>query len=497
MELTRRQFLATTAVVAIGGRQRWASPGVDPAVLFAAGVASGDPDATSVVLWTRLFPVDPTKPVEVVWEASESADFGAARATGSVTATSDHAHTVHVVADLGPGEWYYRFVAGGVTSPAGRAVIPSASPTSLRLAAASCQHYETGYYAAHRDIAVQRPDLVLWLGDYIYEGGAGQLGGQVVRLHDGPEIKTLEQYRARYALYKSDPDLQAAHACAPWLVMWDDHEVENNYAGLTPQDPAEAAAFPSRRDAAYQAWWEHTPTRLAPPVASEEYKVYRPASWGDLAGFTLLDGRQYRTDQACGDAVLQLDPPCAELTEPGRTMLGDTQAGFLESRLAGSTTTWNVIGNQTVMADATVNGAVLNYDQWDGYPAARARLFGFLHDQAVPNVVVLTGDIHLAAVAQLRQGDTASGPVIGAEFVSTSISSAGLVDAGFTALLKGFPSLVDAELIHRGYVLHEVSPQTWTAHYRIVADVTDPASVVTPYASFSVTAGTNIVEVAS
>lgn len=502
MVLSRRQFLAGAAVVAVGTRPHRprhpvpVSAGQDGTALFRAGVASGDPDATSVVLWTRLFPPDAGQPVEVSWEVAASPDFTTVATSGGATATPDHAHTVHAVATLAPGTWYYRFIAGGVTSPVGRTVIAGPSPTSLRLAAASCQHYETGFYAAHRDIAQQQPDLVLWLGDYIYEYSARPVGGPVVRTHDGPEITTLDQYRARYALYKSDPDLQAAHAAAAWLVMWDDHEVENNYAALTPENPADAAGFAARRDAAYQAWWEHTPTRLAPPVAAHEYRVYRGAAWGDLAEFTLLDGRQYRTDQACGDAVLKLDPPCPEIRSPGRTMLGDAQEIFLEDRLAGSTSRWNVIGNQTIMADATINGAVLNYDQWDGYPEARERFFAFLHATAIPNVVVLTGDIHLAAVAQLRQGDSASGPVVGAEFISTSISSSGLVDASFTEILKKFPSLLDAELVHRGYALHTVTPEQWSAEYRIVTDVTDAASTVTTYGTYVVKAGTNTVTVA-
>ncbi len=188
---------------------------------------------------------------------------------------------------------------------------------------------------AHRDLAAQAPDLVAWLGDYIYESGAATVGDDgVVRSHGTPEPKDLAAYRDRYALYKSDPDLQAAHAAAPWFVIWDDHEVENNYAGITPQDPADLDGFAERRRQAYQAWWEHQPVDLPPPPDDgSDYRIYRERPWGGLLDITLLDGRQYRTDQACGDATLDLDPACPETFDTDRTMLGDAQE--LSERIEG------------------------------------------------------------------------------------------------------------------------------------------------------------------
>jgi alkaline phosphatase D len=313
-------------------------------------------------------------------------------------------------------------------------------------------------------------------------------------VHIGPEPTTLVEYRNRYARYKSDPQLQAAHTACPWYVIWDDHEVENNYAGLVPQDPAEAPTFEARRFAAYQAWWEHQPVRLDPPVAADqEYRIYRDVQWGDLIELVLLDGRQYRTDQACGDVTLSIDPPCPETFDPARTMLGDTQEAWMFDALAASTSVWNVIGNQVVFADATLNGAVLNYDQWDGYPVERQRILQHLADAKVPNVVVVTGDIHLAAVAQLRAGDRGTGTPVGVEFVTTSISSNGLIPAQVSGVITSFPDLVDAELVHRGYSLHEVTPSRWTATYRIVADVSQADSPVSTLATYIVEAGTNIV----
>ena len=313
-------------------------------------------------------------------------------------------------------------------------------------------------------------------------------------MHLGPEPTTLDDYRNRYALYKSDGHLQAAHRACPWFVIWDDHEVENNYAGFVPQDPADEAAFADRRFAAYQAWWEHQPVRIEVPVAADaEYRIYREAHWGELIDLVLLDGRQYRSDQACGDVTLSFDPPCAELVDPARTLLGDDQEAWLFDTLTASQATWNVIGNPVVFADSTLNGAVLNYDQWDGYPVERERVLQHLADSSVPNVVVLTGDIHLAAIAQLRAGDRATGTPVGAEFITTSISSAGSISDQFTGVLKSYPHLVDAELTHRGYVLHTVTPQRWTAEYRMVTDVASADSELTTLGIYVVEAGTNIV----
>lgn len=478
-------------------------PVVLPSDPFTLGVASGDPDPTSVVLWTRLAPDPlhgggmPADDVPVTWEVSDTADFVSVTSSGSVTATADRGHSVHVTATLDQGTWFYRFRVGdfvspvGTTSPAPSAAAATAAAT---FAAASCQNYADGFYAAHRDIAEQQPDFVVWLGDYIYEDAGAVDADPAARVHVDPEPTTLVAYRNRYARYKSDPQLQAAHAACPWYIIWDDHEVENNYAGLTAQAPADAPTFVERRFEAYQAWWEHQPVRLDPPVAADqEYRIYRDVQWGDLIELVLLDGRQYRTDQACGDVTLSTDPACPETFDTARTMLGDAQEAWFFDALAKSTAVWNVIGNQVVFADATLNGAVLNYDQWDGYPVERQRILQHLADAQVPNVVVVTGDIHLAAVAQLRAGDRGTGTPVGVEFVTTSISSSGLIPAEVTGVITSFPDLVDADLAHRGYSLHTVTPDLWTSTYRVVEDVTKADSAVSTMATYVVAAGTNTV----
>ena len=469
---------------------------------FSLGVASGDPDETSVVLWTRLAPDPlagggmPDKHVDVQWELATDEDFADVVATQYATARADHAHSVHAVAepgaDAGPGPFFYRFRVGDYTSAVGRTrLAPSGQVDSANFVSASCQDYEDGFYIAHRDIAERSPDFVVWLGDYIYEGGGeATVGEGKARTHATPEPKDLDAYRNRYALYKSDEHLQAAHAACPWFVIWDDHEVENNYAADTPQDTAGLAGFADRRRAAYQAWWEHQPVRLDPPPATGEYRIYRGIRWGDLIGMMLLDGRQYRTDQACNDVILSTDPPCPETFDDARTMIGGEQEQWLFDMIGTQGTTWNVIGQQTVMADITLNGAVLNYDQWDGYPKDRDRILQHLADNPVPNVVVLTGDIHAAGVAVLRAGDRGTGTPVAVEFVDTSISSGAIAPGGVKDLILAFPSIVDIELDHRGYTHHTVTPDTWTAEYRIVTDALDEASTVTTYKTFLVDAGT-------
>ena len=447
-----------------------------PADPFALGVSSGDPDETSAVLWTRLIGVDLPDEVDVTWEVAGDDGFTDVTATGSVSAAGADAHSVHVVADLAGPSWY-RFTAGGWTSPVGRAAPTPTGASELRVATASCQHWETGYYAAHRDLSDWEPDLVAFLGDFIYEGPSTPTGPDRVRSHDGPEITDLAAYRARYAQYLSDPDLQAARAVAPWLVVWDDHEVENNYAGLAPQEAVDAPAFPSRRDQAYQAWWEHMPVRLPRPEPGG-FAIHRAVRWGDLAELVLLDGRQYRSDQACGSPTLSTDPACPEAFDPARTMLGAEQEQWLGETLAASTATWPVIAQQTVMTGLRLGDAILNYDQWDGYGPARDRLL--LQASAKQRAIVLTGDIHLAGVGRL--------PGVGVEFVTASISSQGNVDPALQPILDQFVDVVASELLHRGYTRHTVTPTTWTAEYRTVDDVLQAASPVSTWRTFRVDA---------
>jgi len=464
---------------------------------FTLGVASGDPTNESVILWTRLA-VDslngggmPVQDIEVLWEVSSTDSFDDIVSSGLATAEERFGHAVHIDVPLSTGESivFYRFRIGDYVSPIGKTRLssPSGSTTPIKVAAVSCQNYTDGFYNAYGDLVEQQPDVVTFLGDYIYESGVGSLDATTVRLHNSDEPTDLVAYRNRYGLYKGDPLLQAAHANCPWIVTWDDHEVENNYANLSPQDAADTEGYAARRAAAYQAWWEHMPVRLEPPV-SESFKIYRQFSWGDLLNLLVVDGRQYRNDQACGDAVLSTQPACDEALDTTRSMLGAEQEKWFSENINDTTKVWNVMANQTVMTDIRLGAAILNYDQWDGYAPDRNRILSDVVDQGVENFVVLTGDIHLAGVGQLTT-DSNPTTAMGTEFVSTSISSSGNVSTDTEGLLIALPNIIDAETSHRGYTLHTLTANDWTAEYRIVDNNLVEGSTTSVWKTFKVTAG--------
>lgn len=463
---------------------------------FTLGVASGDPTTESVILWTRLA-IDalngggmPDEDIDVLWEVSSTDQFTDIIASGVTTAETKFGHSIHVDVSLPTQQSVvsYRFRVADYTSPVGqtRLAAPADSVEPVRIATASCQNYTAGYYTAYDDMVQQAPDLVVFLGDYIYEGGIGALGANTVRLHNSEEITDLNAYRNRYALYKIDPLLQAAHAFCPWVVTWDDHEVENNYANLNPQDAIDAGEFAERRAAAYQVWWEHMPVRLDPPV-DENLTIYRQVQWGALVNMLVLDGRQYRNDQACGDAVLQVTPACEEALLPDRSMLGTQQETWVAENVV-SDSTWTVLANQTVMTDIRLGAAILNYDQWDGYASSRDRILEAVGTAQAKNLIVLTGDIHLAGVGQLTTTSDPETPR-GIEFVATSISSSGNVNAATEALFVSLTNIIDAEAQHRGYILHTVTTDSWTADYRIVDNALVEGSTVSTWKTFKVMAG--------
>jgi len=467
---------------------------------FTLGVASGDPLPDRVILWTRLAPEPatgggmPAEPASVLWEVATDDSFATLVSSGVAEATPEHAHAVHVdVTGLQADSWYhYRFRIGTFTSPIGRtrtAPATDAEPDQLRFAMASCQAWEAGFYNAYRDLVSTELDVVVYLGDYIYEYAASAaVGKDAVRLGRGPECRTLEQYRDRYALYKSDPLLRDAHAHCPWIVIWDDHEVQNNYAAENSQDSSiTPEAFAQRRAAAYQAWWEHQPVRLEAPTGPE-YQIYRELSWGTLANFIMLDERQYRTDQACGDRTLQLTPPCDEVRAAGRTMTGPDQQQWFFDRLNSSRSTWNIVGNEVVMTDVTLNGAVLNFDQWDGYPEQRETVLKYIRDNQFTNVVMITGDIHLNGVGNLAlAGADGTRTTVATELVGTSISSGGLLPDGVGDLVKAsIPDLVYFNQ-QRGWCHNTVTAEKWTAEYRVVEDNLVEDSPVTVGGTFVIT----------
>lgn len=465
---------------------------------FACGIASGDPLPDGVVLWTRLM-AEPSREaawarenVEVRWEVAEDEAMKNVVKRGKVIAAPEQAHAVHAdVRGLRPGRWYwYRFKAGSETSPVGRTrTAPSGANDRLRFAFASCQHFESGYYTAYQHMVKEDLDLVVHLGDYIYEGGP-RPGG--VRQHVGAEIVSLSDYRNRYALYRSDADLREAHRLFPFVVTWDDHEVDNNYAGDIPEDKQTREAFLERRANAYQAYYEAMPLRRTSMPQGSKMQLYRRLAFGSLAEFFVLDTRQYRSDQPCGDGD---KPPCAEMTKEPQTMFGDAQEQWLTGGLAGSRARWNILANQVMMAKIDRDGTAgerYPMDQWSGYETARVRFMRFLAGKKPSNPVVVTGDVHSNWVCDLKEKfrDRAA-PVVASEFTGTSISSGGngVPVPERTAAYLGDNPQIKFFNAQRGYVSCEVTRERFRADYRIVETVTEKQSPMSTKASYVIEDG--------
>jgi alkaline phosphatase D len=481
--------------------------------LFGLGVASGDPGPRSVVLWTRLAPApleggglspDPFNArVDVRWEVATDPRMRRVVQCGETRALAAAAHTVHVtVRGLEPDRWYYyRFHARGEDSPVGRTrTFPARHDLArrMRFALVSCQDWQNGFYSAYQNLADENLDFVLHVGDYIYEGGVNPLAP---RQHNGGEIITLADYRSRYALYRTDPALQAAHAAFPFIATFDDHEVDNNYAGDIPEDAQAPAAFLQRRAAGYQAYYEHLPLGADTRPTGASIPLFRRFRFGRLADLHVLDTRQFRSDQPCGDG---LRPPCAAVFDPNATMTGAAQERWLFDGLDRSQAVWNVIGQQVMLMKWNIGPGIpptpgvppgtpfFNVDAWDGYVVARQRLLDFLAARGPANPVVLTGDIHSAWAADILETFEQPGAgIVAAEFVTTSITSdfpAAFLPA-VAATLPANPHIKYFEGLHRGYLRFDVDRRQWRADFRGVDSIATPTSPVSTLKSFVLEAG--------
>ncbi|MGB8701532.1 MAG: alkaline phosphatase D family protein [Thermosynechococcaceae cyanobacterium] len=507
-KLKRRSFLLGTSamagsvIIAKTWSDRVLAQPKFPAYPFSLGVASGDPWPNSVVLWTRLVP-DPLKGISlppaaipIQWQVATDPKMSQVVADGTVLATPELAHSVRVVVDrLEPGrQYWYRFKAGTELSPIGRTkTAPSANAAlkQLNFAFASCQHYEFGYYNAYRHMANADLDMVFHLGDYIYEGAPSQQ--KRVRQHIGPRATDLDSYRLRYALYKSDPDLQAAHAAFPFICTWDDHEVENDYANDISPKTADPVSFLQRRQAAYQAYYEHMPLRPASMPQGNQMQLYRRFTFGDLAEFSVLDTRQYRDKHPCGDDSKLAGSDCLERIAPERSMLGKNQEDWLLAGLAQSKTRWTVIAQQYLMAELALDngtGQAYRKDGWDGYAASRRRILEALRQTQAQNPITLGGDIHSFWVSDLKPDfQDPKSPVVATEFVGTSISSQGPTYELLASFLPKNPHIKYFESRYRGYMQCSVTPKQWTSRLQVVDTVAQPKSTLRTLATYVVEAG--------
>ncbi|MGW3011378.1 alkaline phosphatase D family protein [Streptomyces sp. NPDC001219] len=477
---------------------------------FTLGVASGDPQPGSVVLWTRLAPRPyepgnglPDARVTVRWEVAYDEQFKRLAGQGRADAHPEFNHSVHIEpTGLAPDRvYYYRFRAGSWISPVGRtrtAPARSARISELKLAAVSCQAYHDGYFTAYRHLAEEDLDVVFHLGDYLYEypvganGGARNYTDRALPAVFNRETVTLEDYRLRYALYKSDPDLQAAHAAHPFIVTWDDHEVENNYASDISEDNLPPAEFLVRRAAAYRAYWENQPLRRPQRPQGADARLYRRLQYGQLAQFDILDTRQYRSDQAYGDGW---HAPGPESLDPARTLTGAAQERWLLDGWRQSSARWNVLPQQVTFSErrnATGPGYQLSMDAWDGYAASRDRVLKGAESAGVDNLVVLTGDVHVHYAFDIKKDFKDPGSrTAGVELVTTSIASGkdgADKPANWDTYLAANPHLKFYNG-RRGYLAVTLDQDTARADYRTVSAVTTPGAPVRTAASFVSEAG--------
>jgi len=448
---------------------------------FALGVASGRPRADAVVLWTRLLFSEAdhalaTQTLRVQVEVFADAALKRRVQQMDIATDATRAHSVHVpVQHLQPStDYWYRFRQGDALSTVGHtrtAPALNADVRQLRIALTSCQHYEQGEYIAHQEIAQQPLDFVLFMGDYIYESSNAQYA---IRKHQGDEPKTLAQYRERYEQYKRDPHLQAAHAAHPWVLMWDDHEVVNDYANDQDRQYNEPQQVLKRRAAAYQAYFEHQPLLLGPEAGNPaNMRLYDQLSWGKLADLWTLDCRQYRSAQACRDPVRgggRMVMQCDELSDPSRSMLGQVQERWFTERLSASKRQWKLVAQATQISSTSVpapTGRAYWNDAWDGYPEARKRLLQTVVDAKLQNVVTLGGDVHCNVAANLRlEPNNPDSPIVASEFVTTSITSRGLGDKPSALIRESNADLLHYRADERGYSLITVTPQEVRCDFR-------------------------------
>lgn len=468
---------------------------------FKLGVASGDPLPDGVVLWTRLAPYPlleggmPRRDVEVRWELASDEGFEDVLQSGTTLATPELAHSVHVeVGGLEPRRFYwYRFMAGDEVSPTGRtktAPAAGAPLSAMAFAFASCQYWEAGFYPAYRAMAEEELDLVLHLGDYIYE--YDPLSGGP-RLHNDPGPTDLAGFRNRHALYKTDKDLQAAHAAHPWVVVPDDHDGDNNYLDLLDEDDRQNFAARAAREVSYQAYYEHMPLRISSKPQGVRENIYRRFDYGDLARISVLDDRQYRTEVPCGYGWAA---DCADAQAEAATTTGPAQERWLLEGLGSSNARWNVVAQQTLMAEyvyETRRGKErFDHDTWDGYVAGRKRILGYLQRRRPSNPVVVSGDMHATWVNDLKAdfADEES-ETLGTEFVGTSITS---------TLTKSWirrhersrdenPHVRYFDGRPGGYIRCNLTRELWRSDLRLADSILDRRSPVRTVASFVVEDG--------
>ena len=482
--------------------------------VFLHGVASGDPSQDSIVLWTRATPQQEGAPLTVGWTLYADPQGQRPLQRGEVSTHGSRDYTVKVIVDgLTPGRtYYYRFIAAGEASPLGRTrTLPGPGVDRLRIAYTSCSHWLFGYFNAYGAMARRNDlDLVLHLGDYIYEYGNGEYGdGTALGRRHAPdrEITTLADYRERYALYRTDEDLQELHRQHPMVVIWDDHESANNSWRDGAQNHNEGeGAWAARKGAAVKAWHEWLPTREA--QSPGDAQIWRSFRFGDLLDLTMLDTRLYGRDREAANPKDQ-----AVIQDPKRSLLGPTQEAWLYDQLQrskGDGVSWRILGQQVMLGQLGGYGdtSILNTDQWDGYPHARTRLLDVLEEGGIDNVAVLTGDIHSSWAMDVARDpfgaayNASSGKgSLAVEFVTPSVTSPFLTDrkaaeARAAQGLEAHPHMRFIDLFHKGYVLLDITRDRLQGEFWHLATITEKRREERLAAAYFTARGNNHLEAA-
>lgn len=485
--LAAMRFLAAGAMAAPVVRPRLT---INP---FALGVASGEPAQDGFVLWTKVVGLDTD--CAPGFEIAHDENFQKIVRKGQIAAPAARGGAVHLeIGGLELGRpYFYRFHLGDAVSRTGRTMTIAKNPESVRLALTSCQHWEQGWFSAYADMMAKDVDAVLQVGDYIYEKSFG--AGPDVRRFGTSEPRTLDDYRARYALYRTDPHLAAAHAAIPFIVTWDDHEVENDYAGGLGVETADPVRFLERRAAAYQAYFEYMPLRPSVLRAGGEVRLFRKLDWGNLATLHVLDSRQYRTPHPCATAEVrggQVVRNCAQATDPAATMLGAHQESWLSKNLARETVPWSLIVQQTLFSRLFLPGGGQPHysDIWDGYTATRDRTVTALSQPAVRNAVVLGGDVHSFWLNDIKKDfDRGASPTVATEIVTSCLASRNGPEALFGPAKSLNPHVRFLDNTRAGYTLLDLTPERMKIDMRAVASLTDPASPCTSLGQYAVEDG--------
>ena len=509
MQIHRRELLASMGVfgfVSVAGVPAFAAPLTD--YPFTLGVAAGDPWPDGFVIWTRLAP----RPLEpgsgmpatihaVEWEVAADGRFQTIVRSGTAEALPELGHSVHVdLAGLEPARRYwYRFRIDGHASPVGTArtaPLAGAAMDRLRIGVAGCQNYEHGFFTAYKYMAGEHFDAIFHYGDYIYEGARGNRSDiSLVREHVGPEPVRIEDYRLRHALYKLDPDLQAAHASAAFLMSYDDHEIDNNWAADRDQDGTPPEVFLVRRFAAMQAWYENMPVRMAQLPRDGGIQMFRRLDYGQLLRVHLLDTRQYRDDQVC-EATGGQHCRAPETLQNG-LILGERQHQWLADGL-DTGRSWNLVAQQVPVMpyhEAGEEDLAAAPDKWLGYPESRRRLSGAIQNKQLTNVVIATGDVHQNIVGYVPARDEEPDRnQVATEFVCTSIASLGdgqdvkVRGPDWRPIIAANPNLLLANG-QRGYHAFTISPREWRTDIMKVDKVSDHSGQLSRLASFTIEAG--------